>query len=653
VAAVAALNPLFLLAGLAVGIPLFLHLFQRHQVRRVSFPALRYLQRTERDHARRIRLRQLLLLLLRGLIVLGLVGAGARLFVKGGDAAHPPTALVIILDNSMSSGVVMGERRALDRLKALALRTLEAANPDDRIWVLRSGEPWLSASTGTPDELRAAVNATTASSGGGDLTAALARAEDLLQTAGLERREIHLLSDLQATAFDQSTVQPAGDIPVVVWLPSEPPPDNRAVTGALVGGGLPPLQGQRSEVSVSVSSAPGDTTPVAVRVVVEERVRGAGSIPPGASLSLLLPPTPAGWVLGYAETDADALRADDRRYFAFHARPAPRVAVLGDPGLFVNEALGVLESAGRVRQAQPTEAEAVISGAGVGLDAVRPGAAVLIVPPAEPELLPSLNRRLSGAGIPWRVERQTTSGEGMLSGAELPETLSGVRVFRQYRLSPPASPDSPHRTMARVGEEAWAVTGTDVSGHRYLLLASSLDEESSTLPVSASMVRFLDWLTGQWAARAGEGVGRVAGQPLPAPFGADRVRTPGGEEVPIDGTRMYRATREAGFYTFFAGDSAVAVEAVNPPESESLLAREGKGSQPVMESLVGSDLTLVSGEERWEGAIFRTRQGPEIWWPLVVATVVLLILESGIASTGRARRTDDGAFPARESHAAS
>ncbi len=648
-----ALNPLFLLAGLAVGIPLFLHLFQRHQARRVSFPALRYLQRTERDHARRIRIRQLMLLLVRSLVVLALVGAGARLFVKGGDVAHPPTALVIILDNSMSSGVVMGDRRALDRLKGLAIRTLDGASADDRIWVLRGGEPWLPAFTGAHEALRAAVDATTPSAGGGDLMASLARAEDLLSTSGLDRREIHLLSDMQRTAFHRSALRPSGGIPVVAWLPTGPPPTNRTVTGALVGGGLAPLQGQRSELSVSVSSTPGDTTPVPVRIVVEERVRGAGSIPPGASLSLPLPPTPAGWVLGYAETDADALRSDDRRYFAFHARPAPAVAVLGDPGLFVREAVRVLEAAGRMRQAGPAEAEAVISAGGFELDAVRPDAAVLIVPPVEPELLPALNRRLSGVGVPWRAENAMASGEGTLSGVELPESLSGVRVFRRYRLSSPGGPDGSHRTLARVGDQPWAVSGADASGRRYLLLASSLDEESSTLPVSADMVRFLDWLTGQWAGRAGAGEGRVAGEPLQAPFGADRVRTPGGAEVPIDGTRMYRATREAGFYTFLAGDSTVAVEAVNPPEWESLLSREGEGDRLFVEGLVGSDLTLVGPEDRWEAAIFRTRQGPELWWPLVLAAVVLLVVESGIAAAGRGRRAGEGASSPWEPHAAS
>ncbi|HUF77033.1 MAG TPA: BatA domain-containing protein, partial [Longimicrobiales bacterium] len=118
-----ALNPLFLLAAVAAAVPIVLHLFQRHEKRRFSFPALRYLERTEREHAREIRLRQLLLLLTRVAVLLLLVGAGARLIFAGQGGAHAPTAVAIVLDNSMSSGLVVGERRVLDELQELALQT--------------------------------------------------------------------------------------------------------------------------------------------------------------------------------------------------------------------------------------------------------------------------------------------------------------------------------------------------------------------------------------------------------------------------------------------------------------------------------------------------------------------------------------------------
>ena len=96
------LSPIFLLAGLAVAVPLILHLFHRRDAKRMVFPALQYLLRTEKEHARTIRFRQLLLLLLRIAAVLLLVGAGARPFLHGGGGVHDPTATVLIVDNSMS-----------------------------------------------------------------------------------------------------------------------------------------------------------------------------------------------------------------------------------------------------------------------------------------------------------------------------------------------------------------------------------------------------------------------------------------------------------------------------------------------------------------------------------------------------------------------
>ena len=59
------LQPLALLGLLAASIPPILHLVARRLPPVVPFPAVRYLSETERRHSRRLKLRNLLLLLLR------------------------------------------------------------------------------------------------------------------------------------------------------------------------------------------------------------------------------------------------------------------------------------------------------------------------------------------------------------------------------------------------------------------------------------------------------------------------------------------------------------------------------------------------------------------------------------------------------------
>jgi hypothetical protein len=626
-----AMSPLFLAAAVAVGVPIFLHLFHRHEAQRISFPALRYLARTEREHARRIRSRQLLLLLVRMAIILILVGAGAGLFLRGRGGDHPPTALAIVLDNSMSSGFVEGEERTLDRLKGLALRTLDLSNEGDRIWVIEAGRPWLTALPGGPSEARRRVEEVDVSAARGDLSAAVARATELLRTSGMEHMEVHVLSDLQATAFSEA-VAPGGDVPVVVpW--SDEPRTNRGLTGVVVGGGLPPLEGQRSEVTTySASSDPADTLPVAVRVVIDERVRGAGGLRPGAALSLSLPGAPSGWVRGYVDQDADALRADDRRHFVYRARPPPGVAIGGDPGLFVHEALSVLEAAGRLTLSGSAGAHLLISQEAEGLDAARPETAALIVPAADPTRLPGLNRRLGQEGVPWRVEPRVGQGEAPLAGDELPEPLRSVRVREAYRLSLAGPPPAPTGSLADAGGRPWLVEGTDARGRRYLLLASALDDASTSLPVSAGMVSFVDWVASQWAEAGGTAPDRTAGLPLSAPRPADRVALPSGDTLPVDGTRMVRDTDQAGLYTFLSGDSVVSIEAVNPDPAESDLTPVDAGS---LDERLGRDVTIVRRDGAWERSVFRDRQGPRLTRALLLVALLLLLLESALAAAGR------------------
>jgi hypothetical protein len=278
----------------------------------------------------------------------------------------------------------------------------------------------------------------------------------------------------------------------------------------------------------------------------------------------------------------------------------------------------------------------VIAMTGEGAERIGAGGAVLVVPPADPALLPALNRRLSDAGIPWRYESTPPAGEGPLAGSSMPQALEGTRVRVWYHLRLEGEPPGPPRTLALIGTEPWLVEGNAVQGGRYLLLASALDPAASTLPVSTSMVRFLDWAASQWAGAGTGVVSRTAGLPLPAPRAATHVRLPSDTVVEIDGTRSVRGTASSGFYTFLAGDSTVAVEAVNPPESESRLTRLGEDR---LEAALGADAVIVADQGRWDRAVFRARQGPELWRPLLLAAALVLAIEALLAASGRVVHT--------------
>src|SRR5439155_979110 len=115
---------LALLGLAATAIPALLHLLERRVPPEAEFPPMRYLSEAERQSARRLKLRHLLLLVLRTALIALIVMAAARPLVRSrgpvGGEAHEPTGLALILDNSPSSGAVVDGRPLIERLKSVA-----------------------------------------------------------------------------------------------------------------------------------------------------------------------------------------------------------------------------------------------------------------------------------------------------------------------------------------------------------------------------------------------------------------------------------------------------------------------------------------------------------------------------------------------------
>ncbi len=195
------LHPVALVGLVAAAIPTLLHLLERRVPPEAEFPPLRYLSEAERQSARRLKLRHLLLLILRTAVIVLIVLAAARpLFPTqaSGGSLHEPTALAVILDNSASSGLVVDGRPVLDRLRAVARGSLARAAASDRLWlVLADGV----ARAGTPEALVATLDSAGVSARRLDLTAAVRAAARLVDAEPLPAREVHVVSDLQRTAL--------------------------------------------------------------------------------------------------------------------------------------------------------------------------------------------------------------------------------------------------------------------------------------------------------------------------------------------------------------------------------------------------------------------------------------------------------------------
>ena len=627
------LNPLWLLLGASVAVPLILHLLQRHQGPRVIFPAVRYLRRAEREHARRIKLRQLLLLLLRVAALLLLAFAAARPFLRSAGVSHEPTAAVIILDNSLSSSLVRGDRRVLDELKARALETLNRAGPDDRFWLLRAGSPWEPALPGDAVTTAERVRETQSSAGSADLVASIGRARGILeQGANGRAREIQLLSDLQLSNW-RGESSGADDVALIVWSPKRDAVPNAAISSIEIGGGLAPRARERSSVVVGIA---GDSTrdSLNLRLHIGARTTGAGIGRPGSAVVIPFPPQPAGLLTGWVELDADALRADDRRYFVATIAPPPVVS-LTSTAPFIADALAVLSGAGRITTTGSADVFIAPNGAGTEGAGTR---SVVIVPPTTALELPAVNRRLTALGINWRYESQQAAGETRFQtrgSDELDRALAAARVMQLYRLTPIGRSVRDSVMLRLQDGSAWAVTGDRARGGRFVLLASPLTPEASTIPTSLAMIPLIDRATGIWVAPSATRSEARPGELVNLPAAATAIINPDGSRDSVRAGEPYYAGTQPGAYQVLQRGSIIAAYVVNTPTSESVLRSANKDR--VTRALPKWKIEFADDADSWNDEVFNRRLGYEMWRPILIALLLLLIAEALAAASGTLR----------------
>src|SRR5712692_4756565 len=128
-------HPAYLWGLLAVALPIIVHLFNQRRPRPLAFGAIEFVLRSQRQKARRLRLRQILLLALRCLLIAAVALALSRPSLKPKGAltaqASGPQATALLLDASLSMRYRIGSATLFDRARREALAALDRLGPDE------------------------------------------------------------------------------------------------------------------------------------------------------------------------------------------------------------------------------------------------------------------------------------------------------------------------------------------------------------------------------------------------------------------------------------------------------------------------------------------------------------------------------------------
>ena len=326
------LNPLFLLAGLGVALPILAHLLNRHRVQHTPWAAMQFLNKNVRVRSRQLRLKDILLLVLRCLAVL-LVGlALAKPVMKqiegvAASLGERRAGVIIALDASYSmqhsDGSTTRFERALEQIRAIA----EGIHAGDPVClVLLGAEHKVVARNMAFDSERfeAILHAQQATPESLDLDSVPMRLKELAEGMDAPQKEIYIVTDMQEQDWKSRPVwlsdafKELGQNAATFIVPVRGDPDNLAITNLeLVSGVL--RKGTIARYRATVRNCgTGPVANIRVRGRVNNITVDTKTIPAiaaGASetVSLFVHFHNPGPVRITAELDTDSLPVDNAR----------------------------------------------------------------------------------------------------------------------------------------------------------------------------------------------------------------------------------------------------------------------------------------------------------------------------------------------------
>jgi hypothetical protein len=659
------LAPWFLVGMAALGIPVYLHLLQKHRTVPLRFSSLMMFERRTQSSVKHRRLRYLLLFALRMALLLLLVLAFANPFVMRavppGNTGQPIQVLAI--DHSFSMRTSAGGASRLEQAKQQALQVLGSLGPDRaEVLELDNHVHVLTQATQAQPELRAAVQSIQPGDSRSSY-AELARAVKSIADSSRAPLVVHLFSDMQKSsmppAFSDLRLAPG------IKLVLHPVVSERSPNFVVEQVSAPRRVSDVSKARVQATVA-GFGTPAArrtVSLVMNGKVASSKTVdvPENGRASVEFVGLDAAYGLNRGEVridDADPLPEDDRFFFGVERSDPKKVLFVHEARqergvLYVRNAMDASPDAAfnlepvnaeQVGNVDPSRYAAVIVSDVstlpqtflTALDTyVKQGGAVLFalgpvagtrprVPLFDQPVLQS--EYMSRSGERFQMATETDPSQPAIGRAN---RWDGVKFYHVVRVDPGSSTVS-----ARLADGTPLLMEKKLGEGRVMVFASTLDNISNDFPLHPSFVPFIEqlayYLSGEEDRRSTVPVDSQVDlrnskdlKTAVEVLGPDGKRALSLQEA---ASAQTVTVSSAGFYELRRANGRHELVAVNPDRLESNLEMIPK------ETL---DLWQRTGQagEGLGGASSQEQQKPwPLWWYVLLGVVVVGIAESLVAS---------------------
>ncbi len=681
-----------LLSALALSlIPVLIHLLNRKKSRLVIFSTLDFLKSLQKRKMKRVRFRQILLLIMRTVILLMAALAFARPVMKSNEQSaigmHARTSVVVIVDNGVGTSYVSEKGMVLDEIKLKAEQIIGFLHEGDEVAVI----PAANGTSLQPvdfsrnmTEARAQIDALKFRNNRSYMNEALFAAYKALDDAQNANKEIYVISPLQASVFTEDRINARSDVKLVFIDVLPPVINNVAIKDFRVLSKIIEVNKPADVRAVIKNNSKSDIRDLLLNVYLDGKRVAQTAVTMGgedeAVVDLKITPTRTGFLKGLVEIDDDPFAADNKKFFHLFVPAHIKALLAGNDAQsleFIRLALNPTDNTTNAVQTRAVDAKQLSQENLTAYDVVlladlgrldealvrkirsflRSGKGLLLIPGDHWDInnyntfLPSL-----GFGKITGLSDQTASAgavkfgrmdfshpviRGMfdqpMSQEKLIESPEFVKFFKTDRTAPSRSIVTYSDNSSFMEEASGA--------HRIIFFTSSADLEWSNWPIKGIFVTLIHRSVYYLYSRNFEApayeIGDRVEMSLSGLSGNDlKLEDPDGVELlprlkqeGEDVLLTLSTLEKPGNYSILSGSSVTNMFYANIRPDQSDFSRI---SEAKLESLVvGGEVEMADSRADLQNIILESRYGTELWKWLILGVFVLMIAEIFVAQGHR------------------
>lgn len=616
------IHPFFLYLLPLAALPIVIHLIGRQRYARQEFSTLRFLRQLEIDLIRKLKIRQILLLILRILLIAALILSLARpyrssrspgIFVGRGET------LYLIVDNSLSMQIQSKGQSVLEAVKSDVVTATGQIDFPIHLKIVETTRPNQINDAGlitSPADIAAILAAVDVTNCHGKIETALRSVRTELDSRQELNPAVWILSDFQKTGF--RALQPFAEFMAktdarIILFAADGEKENVGLSSIFLPGQLFRLN-QPAQVQGHITNWSPVSREVPVALFLDEQKLGQALAlvePFGeATVRFEFLPFAPGFQRARLEIADDHLIPDNQRYFNVHVPAQIEVLIVSrspSDSRFIKRALEADASAGiRTRLASVnhfltedlsrydvlifSNVDEIPENGRRKLDHYFQLSRRVLVFPGEDCTPESFNTLWAkGYGFPrWRTTRRGSVDQYLKIGSvdlnhpvftRLLRKEDGFEYSPEFYTVPGFSLNKRHTALATFEDKTPFMIEVLSGVHRGILIAAAPVAEWSNLPLTGFFPAVLNRLVFYLSQQEITGLKHECGDTLsisPARLNIRgdlvvrtpdnrRIKLPLGMEDPI----RFEDTGQAGFYEIFSQGQPITQYVVNIPEEEA------------------------------------------------------------------------------------